>query len=154
MPRTGTYEEEAKKLAMAIDVAVESFQNECPANFTAQHQAHFIKTYMEWKENCLNPEPQFKKLVSLKYIINDVFTYFQEGSGTTVEYFWKKIHILGLDYQRENRIKKILDRGKIRGHIEYEYIIDMFVIAQQNGMITKYEALKLSDMLKKFEQKK
>lgn len=154
MPRTRTYEEEANKLAVAIDIAVEAFQNECPANFTAQHQAHFIKTYKEWKENSLNPEPQFKKLASLKYIVNDVFTYFHEGTGPTVEYFWKRIAEENLDYTRENRLKKILERGNIKGRIEFDYVIDMFVVAQQNGMITKDEALQLNDMLQKFEQKK
>ncbi|WP_107038934.1 hypothetical protein [Brumimicrobium mesophilum] len=153
MTRARTYEEEANKLAKAIDIAIEAFQNECPSNFTPQHQDHLINTYIGWKESCLNPENKFRKLAALKYIINDLFTYFQEGSGPTVEFFWRKINEMGLDYQRENRLKKILERGKIKGRTEFEYVVDMFVVAQQNGMITTSEAQRLSDMLEKFELK-
>ena len=93
-------------------------------------------------------------MTSLKYDIESVFTYFQEGAGPTVEYFWNRIAEEKLDYTRENRLKKILDRGKIKGRVEFEYVIDMFVVAQQNGMITRDEALQLSDMLEKFEKRK
>jgi hypothetical protein len=154
MPRTRTYETESKRLAKAIDIAVEAFTKVCPENFTPENQDHFIKTYLGWKDSCLNPDRKFKNLASLKYDIESVFTYFQEGTGPTVEYFWKKIAESELDYTRENRLKKILDRGKIKGRIEFEYVIDMFVVAQQNGMISRDEAVQLSDMLKTFEQRK
>jgi hypothetical protein len=148
-----TYEEEANKLSKAIDFAIEAFEKECPVDFEPHHQEHFINTYKGWKKSVLNPEPQFKKLASLKYNIDDVFTYFQEGAGPTVEYFWKKVDEAGLDYKRENRMRKILDRGKIKGRTEFNYVIDMFVVAQQNGMITREEAERLNKMLKEFEEK-
>lgn len=154
MPRTRTYETESQKLAKAIDIAVEAYTQVCPENFTPDTQKHVIDTYLGWKESCLHPDPKYKNLTSLKYDIESVFTYFQEGTGPTVEYFWKRIAEENLDYARENRLKKILERGKIKGRIEFDYVIDMFVVAQQNGMITKDEALQLNDMLKKFEQKK
>jgi hypothetical protein len=154
MPRTPTYETESQKLAKAIDIAVEAFTKVCPENFTPENQDHFIKTYLGWKDSCLNPERKFKNLTSLKYDIESVFTYFQEGAGPTVEYFWNRIAEEKLDYTRENRLKKILDRGKIKGRVEFEYVVDMFVVAQQNGMITRDEALQLSDMLEKFEKRK
>ena len=50
-------------------------------------------------------------------------------------------------------MKKILNRGKIKGRIEFNYVIDMFVVAQQNGMITKAEAERLNEMLEEFEGK-
>lgn len=154
MPKTRTYETESQKLARAIDVAVEAFTKVCPENFTPENQKHIIRTYLGWKDSCLNPERKFKSLASLKYDIESVFTYFQEGTGPTVEYFWNKIAEKELDYTRENRLKKILERGKIKGRIEFEYVIDMFVVAQQNGMITRDEALQLSDMIEKFEKRK
>ncbi len=153
MTLTKTYETESQKLAKAIDIAVDAFTHVCPKNFTKENQDHFIKTYLKWKESCLNPEAKYRNLQSLKYDINNVFTYFQEGTGPTVEYFWGKIAEAGLYYNRENRIKKILDRGKIRGRVEFECVVDMFVVAQQNGMITKDEALRLSDILKNYELK-
>lgn len=154
MPRTRAFEIESQRLAKAIDIAVEAFKKVCPENFTPENQDHIIKTYLGWKDSCLNPERKIKNLASLKYDIESVFTYFQEGTGPTVEYFWKKIAESELNYTRENRLKKILDRGKIKGRIEFEYVIDMFVVAQQNGMITREEAVQLNIMIEKFEKRK
>ena len=122
MKKKRTYQDEALKLAQAIDIAIEAFKVECPKEFEKSHQEHFISCYTDWKEKCLNPEPQFKNLTSLKYSINDVFTYFQEGTGKTVEYFWKRIKEEGLEYERENKLEKILKRGIIKGRIEYDYV--------------------------------
>ncbi|WP_339718124.1 hypothetical protein [Cyclobacterium amurskyense] len=120
MKKKRKYQEEASKLAAVIDIAIEAFKVECPPNFEKRHQEHTVSCYANWKESCLNPEPQFRNLASLQYSINDVFTYFQEGTGNTVEYFWKKIDEAQLDYKRENKLEKILNRGKIRGRIEYD----------------------------------
>ena len=154
MAKTRTYESESQKLVKAIEIAVETFRDKCPENFTPEHQEHFIKTYLGWKESCLNPERKYRNLNSLKYDIEAVFTYFQEGAGPTVEYFWKRIKDENLDYTRENKLSKILDKGKIRTRIEFDYVIDMFVIAQKNGMITRDQAIKLSAMIENFEQKR
>lgn len=149
-----TYEGEARKLGLAIDIAIESFKQKCPQNFNKTHQDHIISTYQNWKESCLNPNPQFKTLTSLKYTINDVFSYFQEGAGPTVEYFWKRVKEQGLDYKRENKLAKILTRGTIKGRIEYDYVTDMIVVAEQVGLTTKSETMKLSAMLEAYERKK
>ena len=154
MKKKRTYQEEANKLATAIDIAIEAFTVECPPDFEKSHQEHTISCYANWKESCLNPEPQFRNLASLKYSINDVFTYFQEGTGKTVEYFWKKINDAKLDYKRENKLEKILNRGKIRGRVEYDYVTDMIVVAEQAGMTSKEETIKLSDMLREYESSK
>jgi hypothetical protein len=148
-----TYEAEATKLGLAIDIAIEAFRSECPPEFEKKDQEHFIRCYAEWKEQCLNPEPQFKNLASLKYSINDVFTYFQESAGPTIEYFWKRITEEGLDYKREDKLAKILKRGKIRGRIEYEYVTDIIVVAQQVGLCTEEQAKQLSEMLGEFEMR-
>lgn len=153
MSKNKTYESESQKLAKTIDIAVDVFTHVCPKNFTKENQDHFIKTYLGWKESCLNPESKYQNLSSLKYDIDNVFTYFQESSGPTVEYFWNRLAEEGLVYTRENKIKKILDRGKIRGRVEFAYVVDMFVVAQQNGMITKDEVLRLRDILKNYELK-
>jgi hypothetical protein len=146
-----TYEEEAKKLAAAIDLAIEALEKHCPAGMEKIHQNHFISCYSNWKEDCLNPKPEFKKISSLKYTIQAVFTYFQEGTGETVEYFWKRIREEKFEYVRENKLEKILNRGKIRGRIEYEYVTDMIVVAEQIGLSTKSESKRLSKMLGEYE---
>lgn len=149
-----TYEEEAHKLAIAIDIAIEAFQQIRPPEFEKSHQDHFISCYSEWKVKCLNPEPKYKTLASLKYSKQEVFSFFQESTGPTVEYFWKRIKKEGLDYDRENKLGKILKRGKIRGRVEYEYVTDMIVTAEQVGMISKAEMKQLGEMLGEYESKK
>ena len=149
-----TYEEEAQKLARAIDIAIEAFEKYRPLHFTEEHITWTISCYQQFKQDALHPKPQFKKLSSLKYIVSDAFTYFQESAGETVEYFWKRIGEENLDYQRENRLEKILDRGKIKGRIEYDFIIDSLVPAQQSGTINEKQAALLNSMIASYKQRK
>ena len=79
-----------------------------------------------------------------------LFTYFQEATGDTVDFFWKRIKEENLDYKRVNRFDKILKRGKIRGQIEYDFLNDTLVGAEQDGLITKEEAIKLGEILDNF----
>jgi len=148
------YENEVNELCKAIDLAVEAFEQACPSNFTLDHQKHFITTYKDWKDRVLNAQPEFRNLASLKYSHQDVFTYFQESTGPTVECFWKRLNEEGLNFKRENKLKKVLDRGKIRGRIEFDYVIDILVPAEQTGMINEKEAALLSAMIGEFESRK
>jgi len=148
------YSEEANKLVKAIDIAIEAINIHAPKEMPPEEIKDFIIFYSDIKKDILNPKPQFKNLQSLKYDIQEVFTYFQESAGHEVEYFWKKLKENDLDYKRENKIEKILKRGKIKGRIEYEYVIDMLVVAQQEKLIDSSQAKKLSEMIAQFEQKK
>jgi hypothetical protein len=49
---------------------------------------------------------------------------------------------------------KVLKRGKINNRIEYEYIIDIIVPAEQENRITSKEVKLLSEMIGAFENKK
>jgi hypothetical protein len=138
------YKDESEKLAKAIDIAIDAFNKYRPEKET-------INGYEMWKTMALNPEPPYKKLASLNYLIEYVFTYFQEGGGEIVEYFWKRIAEEELDYKRENKLQKILYQGKIKSRIQYEYIQDIFVVAQQEGMISPAQADQLAQMLERYE---
>ncbi|NME71243.1 hypothetical protein [Flammeovirga aprica] len=153
MKKRRNYQTEAHKLAKAIDIAIEAFTEECPSDFNKKTQSHMISCYTDYKDQCLNPEVKYRNLASLKYIIEAVFTYFQEGTGNTIEYFWKRIHEENLEYVRENRLEKILTRGKIRGRIEFDYVTDMIVVAEQVGLTTKEDTTKLSIMLGEYEER-
>ena len=50
-----------------------------------------IKWHNEIKDRRLNEEKKYETLQSLKYTIEDVFTYFQEGAGPDVNEFWRLI---------------------------------------------------------------
>jgi hypothetical protein len=92
-------------------------------------------------------------MASLKISETDVFTFFQESSGETVNFFWKKIHELNLEYKRTNKLEKIFKRGKIRGITEYDYVKDIIVAAEQEGLTTPEQTSQLSRMLAEFEEK-
>lgn len=146
------YEEEAKSLSKAIDVAVDSFKKFSPKDFNEFHLDHVIKTYLSWKEGLFNPEPKYKNLKSLQYEIEAVFTYFQESSGATVDYFWQQINNLQLGYKRVNKLEKILKRKRIKNDIEYDFIIDVLVPYQQENIITSDEVNIINNLLADYER--
>jgi len=78
---------------------------------------------------------------------------FQEGSGNHVEAFWKEIKNAGLPFKRENKLVKILKRGKIKNALEYDFIIDVLVPYQQEGLLTQEEVVLLNQMIGEFENK-
>ncbi|RYJ42440.1 hypothetical protein [Flavobacterium beibuense] len=149
-----TYDEEAKKLANAIDIALDAFEQYPVKGLTPDQRNMMINSYLEFRHSALNPLPQYKKLASLKYLITDVFIYFNEATGDTVEYFWKQIHLNNLDYQRENKLLKILKRQKIKDRIEYEYVTDIMVHYHQQGLISDEELLQIQKMIEAFENKR
>ncbi len=154
MEKRRSYKEEVEKLCKAIDISIESFKTFPPKDWTSDNLNMATSILEKIKQRRLDAEPKFRNLASLKYDIEDLFTYFQEATGDTVEFFWKKINETGLDYKRENKLEKILTRGKIRGRIEYEYVTDMIMVAEQVGLTTKEETTKLSEMLGDYEFKK
>ena len=148
------YNAEALRLAKAIDLAIEAFQKYSPQNWNTQQVMHFVKVYSEWKNSALNPAPQFKKAASLNYIIEDVFTYFQEGAGNNVEHFWAQITKENLGYIREDRLSKILSKNKLKNCVDYEYVIDVLVVAEQEGRIGEQQVKKLSEIIGEYENRK
>lgn len=147
------YQTEAVRLSKAIDIAVEAFQKNPPKEMSEHQIADVVKFYSECKEMALNPKPEYKSLTSLKYIIQDVFTFFNEASGTAVEYFWKKIEEQQLGYERTEHLAKIFDRGKIKGRTEYEFAVDIIVPYEQEGKISKEQASDLGRMIEEYENK-
>ncbi|MEE1082324.1 MAG: hypothetical protein UH850_01070 [Paludibacteraceae bacterium] len=113
-----------------------------------------IKWHNEIKDRRLNEEKKYETLQSLKYTIEDVFTYFQEGAGPDVNEFWRLIKEANLPYERENKLEKIMNRGRIRNDIEYDYVIDTIVPFQQEGILSEEDVQKLNEMIEKFESKR
>jgi len=68
-----------------------------------------------------------------------------------VDYFWQEIKLAGLDFKRENKLGKILKRKKINNRIEYDFIIDVFVPYQQEGLISGDEVELLNKLLADYE---
>ncbi|SHF84063.1 hypothetical protein SAMN05444377_12323 [Flavobacterium fontis] len=147
------YEDEAIKLSKVIDIAIESMRKFPSESWSKETLDHVVNCYKEYKEYAINPEPKFKKIASLKYLIEDVFTRFQESSGKDVEYFWQELKKQNLYYSRKDKLDKIIKSGKIKSRIEFEYVTDIIVLAEQEGRITKDEAMLLGNMLDNFALK-
>jgi hypothetical protein len=154
MKKKKTYQEEVEKLCKSIDISIDSFTTHPPKSWTPDIVKMVISDLEKDKLRRMNTEPKFRTLASLKYDVEAVFTYFQEGSGETVEYFWNKIRQANLDFERENKLKKILNRGKIRNRLEYEYVTDMIVVSEQIGMTSETETKILNKILDIYESKK
>jgi len=148
-----SYPEQAEYLGKTIDIAIESIKKFPPNEFKNEHLTHFINTYLEFKHRVMNPDPRYRNPKSLSYLQNDILTYFQEGTGEAINYFWKQIKDQDLKYRRENKLTKVLKRQKIKNQIEYNFILDVLVPYQQEGLINKDEAAKLSQMILDFEKK-
>jgi hypothetical protein len=147
------YDEQAALLAKAIDIAVDSLSKFTPKDWSEDNVQHFKKVYLEWKEDVLNPSAKFKSIASLNYSKNAAFTYFQESAGQEVDYFWSEIKKSRLPYKRENKMAKILKSGKIKNQIQYDFVIDVIVPYQQEGLITQAEVITLNKLIGEFEAK-
>ena len=139
-----------ENLFKAIDIALNSL-HKYPQERLGDD---FIDFYKGLKNKILNHEIKFKNLKSHRYNIEAVFTYFHECSGPDVEYFWKQIKDANLPFTRKNRLQKILTRKKINNDIEYDFVTDVIVPYQQEGMITEEEVILLNTYLGNFENSK
>lgn len=147
------FQEKKDNLVKAIEIAIAVFQEFPPVDFTKENLEFIFKTYLGIKESILNPEAKFDNPKSLTYDIDHIFTYFQESTGITVDKFWNKIAENNLPYKRVNKLKKILDRKKIKNKIEYDFIIDVFVPYMQTGVINEQEIELINNMITSFENR-
>lgn len=148
------YEDEAQHLIEAIDIAIEVFTTPPLTGQLPDHAPQMAAAYKGFRYELINAAPQYQNLASLKYSIEEVFTYFQEGSGPVVNFFWQQIKAANLPYTRKNKLEKILKRGKINNQIEYDYVVDTVVPLEQEGMITADEAALLKQYIGNFESRK
>jgi hypothetical protein len=147
------YEEMSLSLIKAADIAIEAMIKFPPKKESDDFNKHLLNCYHEKKELIINAEPKFRNLISLKYDYEDIFTRFQEGNGEDVEEFWRRIKEENLPFKRENKMAKILKRKKINNNIEYDFVTDVMIPYQQDGIITEEELVLLKSYLGKFEEK-
>lgn len=148
------YEEKADNLIKAIDIAIDTFKKCPPKGFNEQHLEIVLQNKERTKNSLLYPDPKFMNLGSLKYAIQDVFTYFNEGAGETVNEFWKRIKESGLPFERENKLEKILSKKKIKNQQEFDYVIDTMVPFKQEGMISETDFELLNQLIGEYKTKK
>jgi hypothetical protein len=145
------YAEESKNLSEVIEVAIDSIKKYPPKEFSEEHISRFIETYLDFKNKVINPESKYRNAQSLKILKNDVLIFFQEGKGAAVNFFWSIIRERNLGYKRENKLLKILKKQKISNKIEYDFVIDVLLPYQQEGLIDAQEVVELNKMIAKYE---
>jgi len=148
------YSSQAELIINIIDIAIDCFTKNPPKEFKESHIKQFVNTYIDYRNKVINPEPQFRNLKSLKYIKNDVLTYFQEGSGKAVDIFWKEVNEKQFGFIRVNRFEKVLQRGKINSQIEYDMIIDHYNSYIETNTLSNTEIINLNELISDFEKKR
>lgn len=146
-----TYQERAERLSKAVDIAVK-IVNESE-QFGDDFKTPMINFCNQLKQMALNPEPQFKKVASIKYLENDFLTYWNESTDKEVDKFWIEIHKNGIDFEKKDTIKTVLKRGKIKDINEFYNIIGNIVIAEQIGWIDQEQIIELNRMIGDFENR-
>lgn len=147
------YQLELENLDNACDIAIEVYGKYPPKGWSKEDVEWSISCRKETKNGLIDRKPPYNNMSSLKYEYQDIFTYFLEGSGQTVEEFWKRIKERELPYKRENKLAKILKRGKVKNHIEYDFMKDVIGPYLQDGIISQNEAGLLDSILVAFEEK-
>lgn len=145
-----TYQERAERLANAIDVADKIVRNSQTIPEDSKH--HFLNWGREVRDNALNPEPQFKKVASIKFLENDFLIYWNEAKGPDIDEFWTEIHKNGIDFERKDTIQTVLRRNKIKDIHEYDSVIDNIAVAEQKGKIGQAQVKELNRLIGEFEQ--
>ncbi|WP_132215145.1 hypothetical protein [Mariniflexile fucanivorans] len=146
-----TYQERAEQLVKTIDIAKKVIVNS--KSLDDKTRTHFLNWGRDIKNMALNPEPQFKKVASLKYLKNDFLIYWNEEDGKDIEKFWSKLYENGIDFEKKDTIQAVLKRKRIKDIHEYESVIDNIVVAEQMGRINKTQVKVLNQMIGEFEQR-
>lgn len=146
MSKRRNYNDAVEEFAKAIDLSIETKKKYHPEQDISHEQG--------LKQMAENAKPPFKSIRSLKYLEEALFTYYNEGHGKDVNYFWSLIKSNSLPYERENKLEKILTKNKISNIHEYDFVIDGLVVYQQEGMITNEQAATLSKLIGEYEQRR
>jgi hypothetical protein len=149
-----SYDEQAKVLSKAIDIAIESIKRFRPKDLRDSDIAQFISVYESSKADILDPNFKFRTLRALEDTKNGILIYFQEGSGPDVNFFWDRIREEKIGYERVNKMAKILKRKWIANQMELDFVIDCLVACQQEGLISEEEGQMLDRMIFEFEERK
>lgn len=150
--KVSKYQEQADKLAKAVDIAEQIIKGS--ADFNADLAKPMLDFGIQVKQMALNPEPQFKKLVSLKYLESDFFTFWNESTGLDVDKFWDRIFESKLGYVRKDAIQDVLKRKKIKDIHEFNFITDNIVGYKQTGQLNQEQVIELNKYIGEFDGRK
>jgi len=148
------YNQRAELVLTIIDVAIDCFSNHSSGVFGANDIKQLVKTYIMYRNKIINPGPRPQNIRTLNQIQFEVLVYFQEASGHVVKTFWDEIDRKQLAVKRVNSFEKILKRGKIKNHNEYDIIIDSYNSYIETNMLSDNEREKINGLISNFENRK
>jgi hypothetical protein len=146
------YAEQADKFAKAVDIAEQVIKES--ADFNADLAKSMLDFGTQVKHMALNPEPQFRRLVSLKYLESDFFIFWNESIGRDVDKFWNRVFENKLGYVRKDAIQDVLKRKKIKNIHEFDFIVDNIVVYEQTGRLSEQQVIELNKYIAGFEKRK
>ncbi|GIJ51371.1 hypothetical protein Val02_82570 [Virgisporangium aliadipatigenens] len=92
-------------------------------------------------------------VAGLRHLESAFFTYGNEAAGPHVDRFWELVTAESLPFERKNVLGDVLRRGRINDAGEYEVVVDLLVVAEQEGRITAEEAARLSNYIGRYERR-
>lgn len=144
-----TYEERAELFAQAADIVQRVVANS--TQFPDSTKTAIEQGAAELKRMALEPQPQFRRIASLRYLEEALLTVWNETTGPDTDLVWAEMRKLELPYERKDVLAVVLKRKRIKDEHEFDYVTDNIVIAEQEGRITKEQAVELDAMLMKFQ---
>lgn len=144
-----TYEERAELFAQAADIVQRVVANS--TQFPDSTKTAIEQGAAELKRMALEPQPQFRRIASLRYLEEALLTVWNETTGPDTDLVWAEMRKLELPYERKDVLAVVLKRKRIKDEHEFDYVTDNIVIAIQEGRITKEQAVELDAMLMKFQ---
>lgn len=137
----------ATALARAIEIGMPLYEN----SGVEERPGDTLKMMMSWRDMALKPRPAFANLKSLAYLESAYFTYWNEAPFEAhVKVFWERVANEGLPFKRKDVVRELLERGRIRSDLEYEYANDLIPGQRQLGMLTDDEEIRIAEMIEAY----
>ncbi|GAB3183229.1 hypothetical protein FHX75_111716 [Micromonospora palomenae] len=137
------YVERAGQLTRAIDIGARVLAD--------RPQDRNIVDFGEELKELMKRPPQ--TVAGLRYLESAFLTYWNEATGRHVDQFWELVAAESLPFTRRNVLADVLARGRINNAAEHEAVVDSLVGAEQEGTIAAEQAVRLSDMVGRYERR-
>lgn len=145
------YDQQVRNLEKAVNIARKVINEsvEIPSNLKESILNHCSQIIYI----ALNPEPQFRKIASLRCLENDFFIFWNESQENYIETFWTEIYKNDLGYERKDVLSAVLKRKKIKNIHEFDFIIDNILFFEQTNRIDKSQIIELNNYIADFEKR-
>jgi hypothetical protein len=107
-----TYQDIAERLAKIIDIAETVIRDS--GTIPDETKQHLLNWGQQVKYMALNPEPQFRRVASLKSLESTFLIYWNESIGIDTEVFWNELRQKEIECNRKEPLRNALQKGRFR----------------------------------------